>query len=479
MERKSGRRLAVLGVSFAVAWCSCQAPKRVADTQMRPMPSSIASGISSDTDGTTLRRRTFNPSSHLNDLIDSVLANNYDLKVAEERIRLAAAFARQAGAPLLPQVNGVLMPSMRRFGLYTMDGAGNIVTDMEPGKLVPINLPDFLIGTQASWEADLWGKLRNRKKAALSRFRASGEARQLLTTALVAETAAAYYELLAYDQELRLLDETIRLQKVALEMVRIQKQTAVTNELAVQQFEVQLLDQTSLRLEVQQRITDTETRLNHLAGRYAQAIPRDSAFFGEGALPGWQTGIPTRLLLDRPDVRQARLELEASDAEVEAARAAFLPSLVFTGGVGLQGYRMGLLFRLPESIAYSLIAGLSAPLVNRNMIRGEYEKNLAGRQESLWNYRKSLTGAFLEVQAEMKRIENLQKVYETKKREADIITRSVTVSDELFRYGRANYVEVLLARQNALRVNIELIERRRDQFLSSIRLYRMLGGGRD
>ena len=360
-----------------------------------------------------------------------------------------------------------------------MDGAGNIVTDMEPGKPVPINLPDFLIGTQASWEADLWGKLKNRRKAALARFEASREGRQLLMTLLVAETATAYYDLLAYDQELRLLDETVKLQKQALEMVRVQKQTAVINELAVQQFEVQLLDQQGLRMQVEQRITDTETLLNLLAGRHAQDIPRDSAFFAEGSLPELQQGIPTRMLLERPDVRQARLELQADDAETEAARTAFLPSLLFTGGVGLQGYRMSVLFRLPESLAYSLLAGLSAPLLNRNAIRGEYERTLAGRNESLWNYRKTFTAAFLEVQAEMRRIENLQRIYETKKREADIIGRSVSVSDELFRYGRANYVEVLLARQNALRVNIELIETRRSQFASAIRLYRMLGGGRD
>ena len=243
--------------------------------------------------------------------------------------------------------------------------------------------------------------------------------------------------------------------------------------------EVQLLDQQGLRTQVEQRITDTETLLNLLAGRYAQEIPRDSAFFEEGSLPGLQAGIPTRMLLERPDIRQALLELEASDAELEAARAAFLPTLTLTGGLGLQGYRMGLLFRLPESIAYSLISGLSAPLLNRNMLQGEYGKTLAGRQESLWNYRRKISQALLEADAEMKRIENLQKVYDTKRREAEIISKSVSVSDELFRYGRANYVEVLLARQNALRVNIELIETRRNQFVAAIRLYRLLGGGRD
>lgn len=470
----------LVAVGLITAWVSCKAPQKITDSDMRTLPNTIGSAGKGDTvSASVLRRTIFYQSAHLNALIDTVLAHNYDLKMATERIRLAGAIVNQSRGLLYPQVNGQLIPSIRRFGLYTMDGAGNIVTEMEPGKLVPINLPDVYIGAQASWEADLWGKLRSRKKAALSRFYAGTEAKQLVATALVAETAMAYYELLAYDQELRLLDETIRLQQEALDMVRIQKETAVTNELAVQQFEVQLLDQQSLRLEIEQLITDTESRINLLAGRYQQRIPRDSSFFTEYSLPNLQSGISAAQLFSRPDIRQAEYELGAADADIDAARAAFFPSLLMAGGVGLQGYRLDLLFRLPESIAYSLIGGLSGPLINRNQIKGEYEKSASLRQEALWNYRKTVTQAFLETNAELKRVENLQKIFDMKKREAEIISRSVSVSSELFRYGRANYVEVLLARQHALRVNIELINTRKNQFLAAIRLYRVLGGGRE
>lgn len=470
----------LLGLGLITAWVSCKAPQKVTDSDMRTLPTTIGhAGKGDSLSASVLRRTIFYQSSHLNALIDTVLAHNYDLKMATERIRLASAIVNQSRGLLYPQVNGQLIPSIRRFGLYTMDGAGNIVTEMQPGKLVPINLPDVYIGAQASWEADLWGKLRSRKKASLSRFYAGTEAKQLVATALVAETAMAYYELLAYDQELRLLDETIRLQQEALDMVRIQKETAVTNELAVQQFEVQLLDQQSLRLEIEQLITDTESRINLLAGRYQQWIPRDSSFFTEYSLPNLQSGISAAQLFNRPDIRQAEYELGAADADIDAARAAFFPSLLMAGGVGLQGYRLDLLFRLPESIAYSLIGGLSAPLINRNQIKGEYEKSASLRQEALWNYRKTVTQAFLETNAELKRVENLQKIFDMKKREAEIISRSVSVSSELFRYGRANYVEVLLARQHSLRVNIELINTRKNQFLAAIRLYRVLGGGRE
>lgn len=409
-------------------------------------------------------------------LIDTVLAGNPDLRIATERIRMAGAAAAQARGLLLPQVNAGLTPSLRKFGLYTMDGAGNIVTEMENGKLIPIDLPDFMLGLQASWEADLWGKLRNRKAAAQARFMASESARQLVRTALVGEAASAYYELVAADQELRMLDQTIALQEEALSLVRVQKEASVVNELAVQQFEAQLMDLQGLRIQVRQLIIDTEARINALAGRYNAAIPRDTAFFSPMALISLSPGIPARMLEQRPDIQQASWELRAARADLEAARKAFLPSLMITGSTALQAYRPGALMLFPESIAYSLIGGLTGPIINRNYIKGEFSKADAFRREAMIRYQSTVSQAFLEVQQEVRRLDNLQTIFDLKRRESSILLGAVDVSRELFRYGRADYLEVLLARQNALRVNMELIEARRMQFLTAVRLYRALGG---
>jgi outer membrane protein TolC len=152
---------------------------------------------------------------------------------------------------------------------------------------------------------------------------------------------------------------------------------------------------------------------------------------------------------------------------------------MLAGGFGFQAYRPGLLFAMPESIAYSLIAGLTAPVINRSQIRAAYEKATASRQEAVWNYRKLVTNAWLEAHTEHRRLENLSMLYAMKKHESELISQSVSISNELFRYGRADYVEVLLTRQQALRVNVELINARRNQFLASIKLYRILGGGKE
>lgn len=476
LNTQTRTRFILFIMAMALLMAACKLPQvPVAGSQLE-LPAAFDKN--NDTvSNPNLHRKQFFTSGVLNNLIDTVLARNYDLRVALQRIEMAKATSRQARAALLPQVNGTIVPSLRKFGLYTMDGAGNIVTDIEKGKLVPVDLPDFYGGFQASWEIDLWGKLRNRKKAALSRVLANVEVKNLIQTNLIAETATAYFELMAADRELRVIDETIRLQEQAIDAVRIQKQAAVVNELAVQQFEAQLLGLKSLRVEVLQWVNMFENQINSLAGRFPQAIPRDTAFFGNQSLPVVHAGIPSALLQNRPDIRQAEMELQASKADLLSARAAFLPSLTITGAAGLQAYRTGLLFRFSESIAYNIIGGLTGPLINRNAIKAEFAKANALQQEALLNYQKTINRAYLEVDLELKKIRNLQEVFEFRSRERDVLAESISVSAELFRTGRASYLEVLIARQNALRSNIELIVTKKNQYLSVINLYKSLGGG--
>lgn len=425
----------------------------------------------------SISRQSFYQSEVLNDLIDTVLTRNFDLRIALQRIEYARASVGQTRGALFPQVTASVVPGLRRFGLYTMDGAGNIVTEIEKGRLVPVNLPDFYGGVQASWEADVWGKLKNKKKAAIARVLATEEGRKLIQTSLVAETASAYYELMAADQELQVIDQTIHLQEQAIEAVRVQKQAAVVNRLAVQQFEADLLALQSMRSAVKHRIRIYETEINTLAGRTTGLIRRDTGFFTRQTLPVVKAGLPSALLQNRPDIRQAEQELFAAEADIRSARAAFLPSINLNAGIGLQAYRPGLFFMFPESIAFSLAGSLAGPIVNKTAIKAEYSRANALQQEALLQYEKAAKRGFLEVSLGLTTIQNLQEVYDYKFREREILSESIQVSSELFRTGRASYLEVLLARQNALRSNIELINTRKQQFLTAITVYRALGGG--
>lgn len=215
--------------------------------------------------------------STLSSLLDTAFKNNLDLKMAMQRIETSRANIRFANAALLPTVSPSISAAQRRFGLYTMDGAGNITTEITDGKLVPIHLKDFYLGLQSSWEIDLWGKLRNRKKATVARYLASIEGKNLVISNLVSEVAMAYYDLLALDQELDVIRETIQIQDRALSIVKLQKQTGKTNELAVKQFEAQLFQSKILEKEVLQQILETENKINFMLNRYPQPIQRDKS----------------------------------------------------------------------------------------------------------------------------------------------------------------------------------------------------------
>ena len=169
----------------------------------------------------------------------------------------------------------------------------------------------------------------------------AAEGRNLVITNLVAQVATAYYELMALDQTLSILDGTIVLQENALEIVRVQKEAARANELAVKQFEGELLSVRALRVAIAQEIINTESRINFLCGRFPEKIARDSLRYSLAELPLVKPGVPAALLLNRPDIREAELELEATKADVIAARKEFLPRFNISGAFGWEAFQAG------------------------------------------------------------------------------------------------------------------------------------------
>jgi NodT family efflux transporter outer membrane factor (OMF) lipoprotein len=421
--------------------------------------------------------KTFFTDAKLSALIDTAMLYNQDLQSAQQRIMMAQAELQAAKGTLLPVISGGLTSGLRKFGLYTMDGAGNSTTEITPGKIVPVVLPDYFVGIQTSWEADLWGKLKSRKQAAAARVMAGWEGKHLLATQIVSAVASGYYELKATAEALRIVDENIVLQERALGLVRIQKEAAASNELAVQQFESQLLFLRSFRLELVQQATQIENAIHLVTGKLPQAVQKDTAFFS-AVLPSLiSTGVPSSLLQFRPDIRQAEWNLVAGKAELKSARAAFYPSLNITGSLGFQAFRPDLLVRTPESIAYGLIGGLTAPLVNRAAIKANFSRADAVQLEAYYQYQKSILNGYVEVHNEMLRSKTLGEAFSLKRKETEVLTTSVDVAETLFRAGRASYLEVLLTRQQALQARLALVELRKKQLLTTIGLYKAVGGG--
>lgn len=455
---------------------SCKVDQPISSIKNKALPNSyfVDSALS---ESKAIKWRDYFSDDNLIGLIDTALANNLDALIALQRIESARAGVQFRKGALLPTINGATGAAVRRYGLYTMDGAGNISTEITPGQIVPINLPDYFVGLQSAWEIDVFGKLRNRKKAAVARYLSSIEGKHWLTTNIIAEVASYYYELLALDNELSIVTENIQLQQNALEVVIIQKEAGAANELAVKQFKAQLLNTKSLEVEIKQNIIETENRINFLLGRFNSSIHRSERTFNDSTTVFMKEGVPSDLLRNRPDIKQAELELLAAKADFRSAKAAFYPMLNITGSAGFQAFKTNLLFTTPESFIFTLVGGLTAPLINRSAIQAEFKAANAAQIEALYNYQKSILNGYLEVNTQLNNIQNLNRMYSLRTEEVKVLSEAIGTSSELFRTGRASYLEVLVAQQNTLAAKLDFVNVRKRQLLSSVNIYKALGGG--
>jgi outer membrane protein, multidrug efflux system len=204
---------------------------------------------------------------------------------------------------------------------------------------------------------------------------------------------------------------------------------------------------------------------------------RDKAIFNSQLPNRIKQGIPSQLLRNRPDIKQVELELMAAKWEVKAAQLEFYPSLAVGGRLGLQAFRPDYLFRLPESLLYTLASDMAGPIINKNAIMAEFKTANAMQIQTVYEYQKRLLNAYLEVTNELAHINNLEKRYSFKSKEVDVQTMSINIANDLFESARANYLEVLTAQREALESKLELVEIKKRQFNTVTNVYRALGGG--
>ncbi len=463
-----------LGLSLIAT--GCKVPKIVESTETGPFPASY--GVSSDTANiSTVQWRNFFTDKNLISLIDTALKNNQELLITLQEIEIAKNDIRVRKGQLLPMVAARVGAGIEKVGRYTSQGAGDASTEITPGKDVPDPLPDFGASFSANWEVDIWKKLRNAKKAAITRYLATIEGKNFVLTNLISEVAGSYYELLALDNQLAIVRQNIQLQKNALEIVKAQKEAARITELAVQKFEAEVLKTQSLEFDILQQIKETENEINFLSGRYCGEIPRDKSDFLNLTPNAASAGIPSQLLANRPDIKRAELELTAAKLDVKVARAEFYPSLGITGALGLQAFKPSYLVKLPESLLYSLTGDLAGPLINRNAIKAEFYSANSRQLQALYNYQRTVLNAYLEVSNRLAKIENLGKSYVLKAKQVEALTRSINISNDLFKSARADYLEVLMTQRDALEARLELIETKKEQLKAVTGIYRNLGGG--
>ncbi|MCB9244825.1 MAG: efflux transporter outer membrane subunit [Flavobacteriales bacterium] len=409
-------------------------------------------------------------------LIDTALKNNQELNILIQEIEIARNEVMARKGEYLPAAGLYLGSGMDRSARYTRFGALEDELEIKPGTAFPEPLGDLNLGAGATWELDIWRKLRNARKAAFLKYLATAEGRNFTITQLVAEIADNYYELLALDNLNEIIQQNIQIQSNALRIVRQQKESALVSQLAVNRFEAQLLNTQNLQYAIRQRIVETENRIRYLTGRYNGPIDRNSAQFMKMGSDSLYAGIPAQLLAKRPDIRRAELELQAAKLDVEVARANFYPAATLRAGMGFQAFRPNLLLT-PESVLYNLAGDLAMPLINRNAIKAMYLNANANQLQAVYNYEQTLLSAYIDVMNQLSSVANYSKSYDTKEKEVQLLNQSIGIAGNLFNSARADYMEVLLTQREALEARMESIEIKLKELRSGVGLYRALGGG--
>jgi outer membrane protein TolC len=281
---------------------------------------------------------------------------------------------------------------------------------------------------------------------------------------------------MALDNLLDIVDKNAEIQSQALRIMQQQKDNARVTQLAVNRFSAQLLNTQNRRFTIQQKIVETENRLRYLTGTFKGPVPRSSERFLALNLDSMRVGIPSQLLLNRPDIRRAEHELLAAGLDVKVARAQFFPTIGLRAGLGFQAFNPAFLIN-PESLLFNLAGDLIAPLVNYNAIKASLNKAKARQVAAAVRYQQTILNGYLDVLNQLNKLENYSKSLEKKQSEVDILMQAVTIANSLFNSARADYAEVLLTQREALEAKMELVEIKLKQLQAGVNLYRALGGG--
>lgn len=414
---------------------------------------------------------------HLIGLVHQALVGNQQLKILAEDIQIANNEVLRRRGAYLPFLSLGSGASLDKLSTYTPAGSdlGQIVSPT--GGNFPNPLPDFLVAGNISWQIDIWRQLRNARDAQGLRYLGSIDGRNYVVTRVVAEIAENYYKLMSLDKQLETLDRTIALQEQSLEIAKARKLAARDTELAVQRFEAEVHKNQSQKLIIQQDIVETENRINFLAGRFPQTVERLNVDFFDLQLHTLSVGVPSQLLQNRPDIRQAERELQASGIDILVARANFYPKVFISAGVGYEAFNAKYLIRSPESLIYNVAGNVVAPLINRSAIKADYFNANAKQLQALYDYQRTILNAFTEVVNRVSKVQNYSQSIEVKKRQLASLETAVEVSGNLFQNARVEYIDVLFAQRDRNDARLVLIDTKREQLSAIVNAYQALGGG--
>ncbi|SMP28085.1 TolC family protein [Chryseobacterium profundimaris] len=398
--------------------------------------------------------------------ISKALENNLDIRIALQSIASAESYLKQSKAAYQPTLSIGPNYTFQTQSINTQ--FGQII-----GERRYIN--QFDITASIGWEADIWGRLKAEEKARLASYLGTVAAHKAVKSDLVASIASAYYQLLTFDAQKRIINETIAVREKNLETTKALKTAGTLTEVAVQQSEALVFNAKSLLIDIDTQIQLLENTMSLLMGEPSHTIER-STLETQNLPIDVKLGYPVQLLANRPDVMQAEYNLVNAFELTNSAKAQFYPTLRITGSGGVQSLDIDHLFSV-NSLFANVVAGLAQPILNRRAIRTNYEVSLANQETAYLNFRKTVLTAGKEVSDAIRVFSVQDSFIELKQKELNAYKNSVEYSQELVNYGMANYLEVLNASVNSLNAELNIANAEYSKMKAAVELYQALGGG--
>lgn len=407
----------------------------------------------------------------LQKLIDSAIKNNFDMQIALKNMESSRLLFKQIKFNYTPQVSLNVSANTNRPSDNSLNG-------LTLGQFLGTNhIEDYNAGLSLSWEADIWGRIRNQSKAALAKYLQTAEARKAIQTSIVSSVSQGYYNLLMLDEQLDIARRNLRLNDSTLKIIKLLLQAGQVSSLAVQQAEAQQLAAAGLVPEFEQNITIQENALRVLTGALPDHIERSTRLNELTVAESIPAGLPSAVVSRRPDVRSAELALSVANANVGINKASMYPVLNITAAGGANSLKASNWFNIPASLFGTVAGSVLQPVLNRKKLKTQYEVSKIEREKVVLQFRQSVLNAASEVSDALVKIEKL------KARQAIITSRVRTLQQAtgnanlLFKNGMANYLEVITAQSNVLQSELELASVKRQQLSAVAELYRSLGGG--
>ncbi|WP_456312488.1 efflux transporter outer membrane subunit [Pseudomonas shirazensis] len=403
----------------------------------------------------------------LSALIQKGLEQNLNLKNAIENIVQARASLRQSKLAYYPNLNldaNVTRTKQSEAGL-----------NFPPGININTLTTTYRLGLSTSWEADIWGKLSSTKRAALATYLATDAAKQAVQTQLIADIANNYFLLLSYDKSLEITEQTLEARIKNVETIKSLKEGAIVTGAAVVQSEANRYAAEVLIPDIKQNIRETENALNILLGQAPGPIER--GVLGEQQSPeNLHIGLPSQLLQNRPDVRQAEFNFRVAFENTNLARTYFYPSLTLTASGGFSNLEIKNFF--DNSIFYSIVGGLTQPLFNQGVNKARLTTAQSQQLQALNSFQQSLLVAGQEVSNALYSYQMAVEKEDSRKKQIESLEKAVDFTQQLLEYSSAtNYTDVLTSEQNLLSAQLSGINDNLQRLQAMVDLYRALGGG--